>query len=191
MTRIMLLWLAALLGLRVWLPLAVEAQSHPLRHIVVVGTVASEGVLHGVLTITRLALNETGQLVATGTLAGTAGTQVIQDTLTALVDQFRQGNGPGVCAQLILDLAPAHLDGLGLTVEVSRLTLDLTAQRGPDALLGHLLCALTYLLENPSEHVSGIQILLNAINPRLSPGHQTTCLEGAGGSKRYVSAYTG
>jgi hypothetical protein len=47
---------------------------------------------------------------------------------------------------------------------VSRLTLDLTAQRGPNALLGHLLCALTYLLENPSEHVRGIQILLNAIN---------------------------
>ena len=169
MTRIMLPWLAALLGLGVLLPLAVEAQSHPLRHIVVVGTVAGDGVLHGVLTITRLALNETGQLVATGTLAGTAGTQVIQDTFTAIADQFRQGDGPGVCEQLILGLALAHLDGLGLTVEVSRMTLDLTAQRGPDTLLGHLLCALTYLLENPSGNVSGIQILLNAINPRLSP----------------------
>jgi hypothetical protein len=169
MTRIIFPWLAALLGLGVLLPLAVEAQSHPLRHIVVVGTVASDGVLHGVLTITRLALNETGQLVATGTLAGTAGTQVIQDTFTAIADQFRQGDGPGVCEQLILDLAPSHLDELGLTVEVSRMTLDLTAQRGPDTLLGHLLCALTYLLENPSGNVSGIQMLLNAINPRLSP----------------------
>ena len=43
MTRIILPWLAALLGLGVLLPLAVEAQSHPLRHIVVVGTVASDG----------------------------------------------------------------------------------------------------------------------------------------------------
>jgi len=169
MTYIILLWLVALLGLGVLWPSVVEAQSHPLHHIVVVGTVAGDGALHGVLTITQLALNETGQLVATGTLAGTAGTQVIQDTLTAIADQFRREEGPGFCAQLILDLAPAHLDGLGLTVEVSRMTLDLTAQSGPDTLLGHLLCALTYLLENPSGHVSGIQILLNVINPRLAP----------------------
>src|SRR5689334_21328738 len=127
MTRIMLPWLAALLGLGVWLPLAVEAQSQPLRSITVVGTVAGDGALHGVLTITRLALNDTGQLVATGTLVGTVGTQMMQDTLTAIATQFRQGEGPGVCAQLILDLAPAHLEGLGLTLEVERMTLDLTA----------------------------------------------------------------
>ena len=178
MTHIILLWLVALLGLGVLRPPVVEAQSHPLHHIVVVGTVAGDGALHGVLTITRLALNETGQLVAMGTLAGTAGTQVIQDTLTAMVGQFRREEALGVCTQLILDLAPARLDRLGLTVEVSRLTLDLTAQRGPDTLLGHLLCALTYLLEHPSWHVSGIQILLDAINPRLatmgiSPRHAT------------------
>jgi hypothetical protein len=105
------------------LSLAVEAQSHPLRQLVVVGTVAGDGALHGVLTITGLALNETGQLVATGTLAGTAGTQVIQETWTALATQFRQGEGSDVCTQLLLDLAPAHLDGVGLTVEVARLTL--------------------------------------------------------------------
>jgi hypothetical protein len=168
MTRIILPWFAALLVLGGLLSLAVEAQSHPLRQLVVVGTVTGDGALHGVLTITGLALNETGQLVATGTLAGTAGTQVIQETWTAIAAQFRQGEGPGVCAQLLLDLAPAYLDGVGLTVEVGRLTLDLTAQRGPDALLGQLLCALTYLLENPSMHVSGMQILLNAINPRLA-----------------------
>jgi hypothetical protein len=104
MTRIIFPWLAALLGLGVLLPLAVEAQSHPLRHIVVVGTVVGDGALHGVLTITRLALNETGQLVTIGTLVGTAGTQVIQDTFTAIADQFRQGDGPGVCEQLILTL---------------------------------------------------------------------------------------
>jgi len=178
MTRIILPWFAALLGLGGLLFLAVEAQSQPLRQLVVVGTVVGDGALHGVLTITGLALNETGQLVATGTLAGTAGTQVIQDTLTAMADQFRREEALGVCAQLILDLAPARLDGLGLTVEVSRMTLDLTEQRGPDTLLGHLLCALTYLLEHPSRHVSGIQILLDAINPRLasmgiSSGHTT------------------
>ena len=95
-----------------------------------------------------------------------------------MADQFRREEALGVCAQLILDLAPAHLDGLGLTVEMSQMTLDLTTQHGPDTLLGHLLCALTYLLENPSWHVSGIQILLDAINPQLAPmgassGHAT------------------
>ncbi len=169
MTHIMRLGLAALLGLGIGLSLAGEAQSHPLRQLVVVGTVAGDGAVHGVLTITRLALNETGQLVATGTLAGTAGPQVIQDTWTAIAAQFRQGEGSSLCVQLLLELAPAHLEGLGLTVEVTRLTLDLTAQRGPDAVLGHLLCVLTYFLEHPSEHASGMQFLLNTINPRLSP----------------------
>jgi len=169
MTRIMLPWLAALLGLGGVLPLAVEAQRPPLRPLVVVGTVAGDGALHGVLTLTRLALTAMGQLVVTGTLAGTAGTQEIQETVTAIADQFSHGEGPGVCMQLLLDLAPAHLDRLGLTVEMARITLDLTAQRGTDPLLGQLLCALTYLLEHPAWHVSGIQIFLNAINPRLSP----------------------
>jgi len=169
MTRMMLPWLTALLGLGVWLPLAGEAQSHPFRHLVVVGTVAGDGEMHGVLRLTGLALTETGHLVATGTLAGTAGTQVIQETVTALIDQFRQGAGPGVCTQLILDLAPAPLARLGGTVALGRVTLDLTAHRGPDALLGQLLCALTYLLDQPAEHVRGIQIFLQAINPRLAP----------------------
>jgi len=113
MTRIILSWFAALLGLGGLLSLAVETQSHPLRQLVVVETVAGDGALHGVLTITGLAFNETGQLVATGTLAGTAGTQVIQETWTALAAQFRQGEGSGVCTQLLLDLAPAHLNGAG------------------------------------------------------------------------------
>jgi hypothetical protein len=138
---------------------------------VVVGTVTGNGALHGVLTITGLALNETGQLVATGTLAGTAGTQVIQETWTATASYFGQGEGAGTCGQLLLELAPTYLAELGLTVEVERLTLDLTAQRGPDALLGQMLCALTYLLEQPSIHGSGLQLLLNAINPRLAPSH--------------------
>src|SRR5262249_31923352 len=131
------------------------------------------GALHGVLTITRLALTETGHLVATGTLAGTAGThagtQVIQETVTARVEHFRQGAGPGACAQLILDLAPVPLDRLGGMVAIGRVPLDLRAQRGPDALLGQLLCALTYLLDRPAEHGSGMQIFLQAINPRLAP----------------------
>jgi len=169
MTRFGGLWLAAWLGLGIVLPLASAAQSQPLHHIVVVGTVAGDGALHGVLTITRLALTESGHLVATGTLAGTAGIQVIQETVTAMVDELRQGAGPGVCAQLILDLAPAHLDRRGGTVAMGRATLNLTAQRGPDALLGQLLCALTYLLDQPAEHVRGIQIFLQAINPRLLP----------------------
>jgi hypothetical protein len=148
--------------------LSVEAQSHLLSNIVVVGTVAGDRVPYGVLTITQLTLNETGQLVATGTLGSTTGTQGMHETFTARVEHLRHEDGPSVCARLVLDLGPSHLDGRSLTVDVSRITLDLTAQRGPDTLLGHLLCTLTYLLENPSGNVSGIQVLLNAINPRLA-----------------------
>lgn len=178
MTRLMLPWLAALLGLGGWFLLTSEAQSQLLHHLVVVGTVAGAGEMHGVLTITGLALHATGHLVATGTLEGTVGTQPIQETVTAMADQFSHGEEPGVCGHLLLDLAPAHLARLGRTVEVARLTLDLSALRGPDALLGQLLCALTYLLENPAGNANGIEIFPNAINPRLSPqgaasGHAT------------------
>ncbi len=82
---------------------------------------------------------------------------------------FSHGEGPGVCAQLLLDLAPAQFEELGLTVEIARIILDLSALRGPDALLGHVLCALTYLLEHPAGNARGMQIFLNIINPQLSP----------------------
>jgi len=170
MTHIMHRWLTALLGVGVGLSLVVTGQSQPLRSRVVVGTGTGDGALHGVLTITGLELQETGQLVVTGTLGGTVGSQVIQETWTTVAAQFRHGEGPGVCAQLLLDLAPAYLEGVGLTVAVAPMTFDLTALRGSEALLGQQLCALTYLLENPSLHARGMQNLLNAINPRLAPG---------------------
>ena len=169
MTRIILPRRTVLLGLVVLLPLVGEAQSQPLRPLIVVGTVVGEGAGHAVFTLTGVALTETGHLIATGTLTGTAGTQGIQETVTAMVEHVSQGAGPGVCTQLLLDLAPAPLARRGGTVALGRVTLDLTAQRGPDALLGQLLCALTSLLDQPAAHRSGIQIFLNAINPRLSP----------------------
>jgi hypothetical protein len=168
MTRLRRPRRTVLLSLVVLLPLVGEAQSQPL-HALVVGTVAGEGAVHGVFTLTRLALTEPGHLVATGTLAGPAGTQGIQETVTARVDHVSHGAGPGVCTQLLLDLAPAPLARRGGTVALGRVTLDLTAQRGPDALLGQLLCALTSLLDQPAEHGSGMQIFLQAINPRLAP----------------------
>ena len=170
MTGIMRPWLTALLGVGLGLSLVVTGQSQPLRSRAVVGTVTGDGAWHGVLTITGLALRETGQLVATGTLGGTAGRQVIQEPWTTVAIQFRHGEGPDVCAQLHLELAPTDLEGVGLTVAVAPMTFDLTALRGSDALLGQLLCTLTYLLENPSLHARGMQHLLNAINPRLAPG---------------------
>jgi len=172
MTRLRRAWWAVLLGLGTVLPLARASQSHPLQQSVV-GTVTGAGALHGVLTVTGLALTETGQLLMTGTLAGTAGPQLIQETWTARVAQFRHEEEAGLCVQLVLELAPIYVGGRGRTVEVAPLALDLTAQRGPDAVLGHLLCVLTYVLDHPSEHMSLLQFLLHTINPRLSPDAAT------------------
>src|SRR5262245_60219537 len=138
MTRIRRAWRAALLGLGIVLFRALAAQSHPL-HQSVVGTVAGAGALYGVLTVTGLTLTETGQLLMTGTLAGTAGPQMIQGTWTARVAQFRQEEESGLCMQLVLEMAPPHFGGRGRTVEVAPIALDLTAQRGPDAVVGSLL----------------------------------------------------
>jgi len=123
----------------------------------------------GTLTITRLQ-ERGGQLVADGTLTGTAlGQQVTQDfrdiPLT-LVDP----NG-GACDILNLDLGPLHLDLLGLVVDLSAISLDVTAVPGPGNLLGNLLCAVAGLLDpGPTGGLGGILNELLGIINRLLGG---------------------
>jgi hypothetical protein len=134
----------------------------------VTGTLPGGGTFAGTLTITELT-RQGNQILASGTLVGTAtqGTTVTQisqtfeDVPITLQQQGRR------CRILFLDLGPIFLDLLGLEVDLSRITLDITAVAGPGNLLGNLLCALVGLLDNTPLNLAAIDQLLNQINAIL------------------------
>jgi len=83
-----------------------------------------------------------GGLIATGTVVGklNAGGQVVRDRAPA---RFRvsQRRRNGSCNILALRLAPVHLALLGIRVDTSHISLDVTAQRR-GGVLGRLFCTL-------------------------------------------------
>src|SRR5918998_681351 len=83
-----------------------------------------------------------GGLVANGVVTGTlnAGGTVVRDSAPA---RFRvsQRKRDGQCNILALRLAPVHLTLLGINVDTSHISLDVTARRR-GGVLGRLFCAL-------------------------------------------------
>jgi hypothetical protein len=123
------------------------------------------GTFEGKLEILGFTFSDTGALLVTGVLDGTATdsegivTKVTKQTFTAPVASFTstavagvsplQGpSEPGVCDILFLDLGPIFLDVLGLTIDLAEIILDVDAVPGEGTLVGNLLCAIVNLL-NP------------------------------------------
>jgi len=48
-------------------------------------------------------------------------------------------------------------------VDLSQVTLEITAVSAPGNLLGNLLCAIAHLLDNPGNPLGGLAALLNGI----------------------------
>lgn len=155
---------------------ATSASQHNglLSDIPITGDLADGGTFDGLLSITELAF-EDGQLLASGTLTGTA-TQVIDgatvvteitQTITDMaVDLLSSGPG-GSCQILELDIPGGlTLDVLGLVVDLAPVNLEVRAERGPGNLLGNLLCAVAGLLDNGGP-LAGISNLLDQINNLL------------------------
>jgi hypothetical protein len=136
----------------------------------VTGSLPNGGTFTGSLTITSLQ-QQAGQIVADGTLTGTATpaggqpTQVTQELRNVPV----QLGSEQECQILFLDIQPIFLDLLGLQLSLSRVTLDLTAVPGAGNLLGNLLCAVAGLLDQgPSGPLAGlINDLLRLVNQVL------------------------
>ena len=131
----------------------------------VTGTLTG-GTFAGTVQITEFALEE-GQLVVSGVLNGVATigasvTQIVDQTFTTTADLT---SADQVCDILFLDLGPIFLDVLGLTVDLSRIQLDINAVPGPGNLLGNLLCAVVGLLD--SGNLSGVLNILDRINDLL------------------------
>jgi hypothetical protein len=133
----------------------------------VTGTLPGGGTFEGVLSITNFVF-QNGQLLVSGVLEGTATvggvvTEITQ-TFTNIVASLL--GGAGQCTILTLDLGPLDLNVLGLQVDLSAISLDVTALRGPGRLLGNLLCAVAGLLDAGGP-LQGITALLNRINDLL------------------------
>ncbi len=155
-----------------------EATPSPFSQVAATGTVTNiaTGTVAqvGSLRIDRFAV-EGGKLVAIGTVRGTAG-QVLSTGVSFPVQSIRAGprgsNGiafqQASCRILHLELGPLDLNLLGLRIQLNRVVLDITAQRGPGNLLGNLLCAVANLL-NPTPNLDRIASLLNRILGILGP----------------------
>jgi len=134
----------------------------------VTGTLPGGGTFLGTLTITELS-RQGNQIVASGTLVGTATqgttiTQISQSFTDVPITLQQQGRR---CRILFLDIGPIFLDLLGLEVDLSRITLDITAVAGPGNLLGNLLCALVGLLDRTPLNLTAIDQLLAQITAIL------------------------
>jgi hypothetical protein len=134
------------------------------------GVLQGGGVFSGTLTITSFARDAAGNLLASGTLTGTARqgstvTEITQTFTNVPVQLQQQGRR---CRILFLDIGPIFLDLLGLQVSLSRIILDVTAVAGPGNLLGNLLCALAGLLDQTPINLTALDALLAQINALLA-----------------------
>lgn len=130
----------------------------------------------GTFTITRFA-NQSGKLVAIGTLAATAtdpaGSRSVITEVTLPVTKITSGDSaapsavitPAVaCGILHLELGPLDLDLLGLVVHLNQVVLDVSAQPGSGNLLGNLLCAVANLLNGGSPLAQILDQLVGLLN---------------------------
>ena len=162
--------LVAMVSISVFPTLAQPARNGLLSQVPVTGALADGGTFQGLLNVTQLAVSN-GQLLVSGVLTGTATSAAgvvtqINQTFQAVAGSLIGGGAAGVCDILFLDLGPLHLDVLGLTVDLSRVTLDVNAVPGAGNLLGNLLCSVAGLLDNGGP-LSGLTQLLNQINALL------------------------
>jgi hypothetical protein len=136
----------------------------------VTGTLQGGGRFVGTVTITSFSRDAVGNLLASGTLVGTAqqGSTITQITQTFVNVPVDLAQVSRTCRILHLDLGPIHLDVLGLNVDLSRVVLDITAVSGPGNLLGNLLCALVGLLDQFPINLTLLDSLLAQINAILA-----------------------
>lgn len=163
MARFRMLLAAMMVGTLLLIP-ATASAAKPASAVSIPVTTTVPGVasFDGVFDLTRFAVRN-GELVAIGTLTGTAtnlvtgATQTVSQALTLDVLGIT-----GTCDILHLELGPLDLNVLGLVVHLDQVVLDIDAQQGPGNLLGNLLCAVAGLLDAGGP-LSGLSQLLNQI----------------------------
>jgi hypothetical protein len=121
--------------------------------------------------VSRFAV-QNGQLVALAALRDATGR--VLATAAVPVDLAQTGVSSAyssaqqrTCRILHLVLGPLDLNLLGLRIQLNRVVLDITAERGPGNLLGNLLCAIAGLLDPP--RLTGLASRLNELIAATGP----------------------
>jgi hypothetical protein len=173
MSRLLILLAAVLTTMAVAAPASASA-AEPAKRV---------GKFTMVTTITKVRAAAGGGLVARGQVVGrlNAGGTVIRDTAPA---RFRvaQQQQNGRCNILALRLAPVHLALLGVRVDTSHISLDVTARRR-GGVLGRLFCALTEAqirfpraaIARINRELDNAPIVTRSSAPTRVATHQGTC----------------
>ena len=148
------------------------------RQLTVTGVLSGTATLidGGVVQVTHLPFTTTAELsssrkdLSSARPVSDAGCETSNRPATVTPVNFRPVQAS--CDVLFLDLGPISLDLLGLTVDLSRVVLDVNAVPGRGNLLGNLLCALLGLLDVTALLSIVTQILesINDILAGLNPG---------------------
>jgi hypothetical protein len=155
----------ALVGMTVFAPVSTTQAQGTALTVPIVGTftdaLGGAGSFVGNFAVSRF-VNQNGQLAAVGTLTGT-----LTDSLGTILGTVTQpltvaASAAGSCQILDLTLGPLDLNLLGLLVHLDQVHLNITAQSGPDNLLGNLLCAVSHLLDSNGA-LTAVVNLLNQI----------------------------
>ena len=171
MKRLSFLAMVGALALALIVPGTVAAapqRNQLVSGIPVAGALSDGGSFAGNLTLTGITRTATGALQFAGSLTGTATnasgvTSPVNQTFTAVAGSLTEPD-PGKCDILFLDLAPLHLDLLGLEVDLSQVVLDVNAIPGPGNLLGNLLCAVVGLLDGgPTTALNNLLSIINRL----------------------------
>jgi hypothetical protein len=157
---------------------AQQASVSPFTQVAATGTVTNiaTGVVSqvGSLRIDRFAV-ENGRLVAIAAVRDATGQ--LLTTVPIPVQNVNVAGGQASsmsfqqrrCRILHLELGPLDLNLLGLRIQLNRVVLDITAERGPGNLLGNLLCAIAGLLNGPTPNLQQIARRLNRLIGLLGP----------------------
>jgi hypothetical protein len=141
-----------------------EGKAHPVKGVKAQGKFGDATV-----NVTQFAVNAAGQLVASGVVTSeTKGTLGTFSDAPVTVQQE-----PETCTILRLVIAPIFLNLLGLVVETSTITLLITAETGPNNLLGNLLCGLLGILD-PQAQAQGLNQAVALLGGSLSSGSPLT-----------------
>lgn len=166
MKRLILLAVAAACSLLLLAaPTASAQKPRPLNAIASALPVTGEaidgiGTFEGRYKIRRFGI-ENDRLVAVGRLTGTltrgpGNVQNVRQGGVVMPVAVTPGNSSvgaaqvSTCRILTLRLGPLDLNLLGLRIQLNRINLRITGQRGPGNLLGNLLCGLAGLLDPPT-----------------------------------------
>jgi hypothetical protein len=148
---------------------AFAAQPVPSLAVPIVGTVTDAAgsvgsFTDGTLNVTRFVARD-NQVFAIGTVSGllTNASGVTTSIVTAVALPVDTAQATATCDILNLELAPLHLNLLGLVVDLNVVVLNITSTSGAGKLLGNLLCAIAGLTDNPGSLAGLLNKLLGAL----------------------------